>query len=415
MTKLYSRIFGLAGANALSQLFQFVLVILLARSLGPAELGKVFIGLVLANLLFAFFDFGSTTYFTRGLAKGQITQQEFLGQFRVRVALFALVNLAICCVGLACENFWLVASCSVAFTQFLFQGLQSVAKSQIRLTNLSLGIVGDRLFCLVVIALCGASVRMSADLALLSWSAGQIFGSAFLALRTFKKHDWSYKTPIHVAMNYRRHQHLGYFSVTNVLVTLDQAILGTISGTRQTGLFGAVSKWFVPMSLVSSSASLVVSNHSARYSSTAREAIRDTRKVWIGMASIALAVSIGGWFISPVVDILLGSQFQDSKQLVGFLAISSSIIFINQPLASLLQYFDQEKYVSKVIWITAAIYLAVLTLVLSQFQAQGALILAELQVGLQFSILICLMLGICRHRLVGTNSSLSTSNENEAS
>lgn len=411
MSKLYSRIFGLAGANALSQLVQFSVVILLARNLGPTEIGKVFIGLVVANLLFAFFDFGSTTYFTRGLAKGEITQQEFLSQFRVRVALFGIINFAICCLALALGNLWTVATCSVALSQFLFQGLQSVAKSQIRLTSLAMAIIGDRVFCLLVVTLFAFNQYMSPELALLSWSAGQVLGSVLLAIRSFRKQDWSQKTSIRVAMAYSRHLHLGFFSVTNVLVTLDQAILGNISGTRQTGLFGAVSKWFVPMSMVSSSASLVVSNHAARISSNARAAIKETSKVWIGIVSVALAVSVGGWFISPVVDFLLGNQFEDSKQLIGFLAVSASIVFINQPLASLLQYFDQDKYVSKVVWITGAIYLVLLTVFLVQFQEQGALILAEMQIGLQLCILFFLLLGISRPRSSDIKNIRGASNE----
>jgi len=399
MPKLYSRIFGLASANAFSQAIQFLIIIMLARSLGPTELGKVFIGLVVANLFFAFFDFGSTTYFTRGLAKGEITQKEFLAQFRVRVALFAVTNLGICCLALALENSWLAATCSLAFTQFVFQGLQSVAKSQIRLSNLAMAVIGDRMVCLTVVVLCGFTQSMSPELALLSWSAGQIFGSLLLAIRSFEKQDWSQKTSIRAAMGYWRHRHLGFFSLTNVLVTLDQAILGNVSGTRQTGLFGAVSKWFVPMSMVSASASLVVSNHVARAASNAREAIRETRRVWIGIVAIAIAVGIGGWFISPVVDLLLGSQFEASKPLIGFLAVSSAIVFINQPLASLLQYFDQERYVSRVIWITGVVYLVSLTVFLAQFQEQGALILAELQIALQFSILFFLLAGISKPRL----------------
>jgi O-antigen/teichoic acid export membrane protein len=396
MSSISHRIFGVAGANGLSQAIQFGLVIYLARSLGPQEVGKVFIGLVAANVLLAVFDFGSSTYFTRELSKGSLTRQDFFNTFRGRFFIFAAFCTAIFFASAVIGNYLLGATFLVAATQYLFQGIQSVAKSEMNFTNLSLGLVGDRIFCASTLVLISLLSQMSAEAALLSWCVGQISGSLILYFRTLRGLEHNNKTSFMATMDFRKHLHLGLFSLANVVVTLDQVLLGQVSGARQTGLIGAVAKLFVPLSILSSSASLVLSNHSVRNSQTAIEAIKHTSKVWVAIASFAFLVGVGGWFVNPIVDVLFGPEFEESKQLIGILAVSASLIFVNQPLSSLLQYFEGEKYVSRLIWITATVYLVFLSLLLPNVQNDGAFTLAVMQVGLQLTILAFLIAGVLK-------------------
>ncbi len=394
MTNIFKRILGLAGFNAISQIIQFVILVFLARDLGPDELGKLFVGLVTANVIFATFDFGASTYFTRGLAKGEISLQQFSDQFRVRLVLFAALSSAVGLVACALDNQWLIATAAVAFSQFVFQGLQSVARSQKSVMNLSFGIVSDRVICFLSVTILIALTEMTANLALICWALGQVFGSMVLFLSTIRGAERGKRPSIKVAMNINRHKQLGYFSIANVLMTLDQALLGQISGTRQTGLIGSVSKWFTPVAMLSSSASLVVSNHSIRTAANARSAIRQTSRVWFVMALFSLAVGTCSWFMAPLVDLLLGNEYREAQALVGILGVGAAIAFVNQPLASLLQYFDGEKYVARTIWATGICYLALLSIALFLLPSQGALVLAYMQVFLQISILATLLIGV---------------------
>jgi O-antigen/teichoic acid export membrane protein len=199
-------------------------------------------------------------------------------------------------------------------------------------------------------------------------------------------------------MNYKNHFHLGLFAFANVLVTMDQAVLGSISGPKQTGLLGAVSKWFAPLGVVSYSASLVVSNHSVRNFDTPKDAIRNYYKFWLGLGGVAVFVSISGLYLGIFVELLLGPQFLPAKDFIWILAISAALIFINQPLASLLQYFNREKYVSAVMWIAGPAYLIWLTFSLFVFGGQGAVIAAICHLVMQAFILASLILGVFRSR-----------------
>jgi O-antigen/teichoic acid export membrane protein len=108
----------------------------------------------------------------------------------------------------------------------------------------------------------------------------------------------------------------------------------------------------------------------------------------------AILVSIAGFFMGPLVELILGSEFSGAKEIVGVLAISSALIFINQPLASLLQYFNRDKLVSMIMWVAGPCYLAALIIGLPSFPGKGALFLVVSQLGMQSIILCCLVVGV---------------------
>lgn len=398
MKGIFYRISGLVGANASSQIIQFATFLFLARSNGPGDLGKVLIGLVVANFAFAAFDFGASTYFTREIAKGTIGKRTFASIFYTRSLFFVAVN-AVVALGSAAFGNWLIASiCAVAVSQYLFHGLQSVAKSEVKVSNLSASIVLDRLICFLFIVIANEFGELTPETILLGWVTGQLVGSTTVSLLSLKGVGKVGFAGVRTAMNYRNHLHLGLFAFANVLVTLDQAILGSISGPRQTGLLGAVAKWFAPLGVVSYSASLVVSNQSVRNFQSPKEAIKNYSKYWLGLGGVAILVSLSGLYLGNFIEFLLGPEFLAAKEFIWILAISASIIFINQPLASLMQYFNRDKFVSTVMWIAGPTYLLCLTFCLLAFSGQGALIAAICQLAMQLCILASLIVGVCRSR-----------------
>jgi O-antigen/teichoic acid export membrane protein len=131
---------------------------------------------------------------------------------------------------------------------------------------------------------------------------------------------------------------------------------------------------------------------------TPKDAIRNYYKFWLGLGGVAVFVSISGLYLGIFVELLLGPQFLPAKDFIWILAISAALIFINQPLASLLQYFNREKYVSAVMWIAGPAYLIWLTFSLFVFGGQGAVIAAICHLVMQAFILASLILGVFRSR-----------------
>jgi O-antigen/teichoic acid export membrane protein len=394
MTKLYTRISGVIGANAVSQLVQFGTIVFLARSNGPEDLGKVLVGLVTANFIFAFYDFGSSTFFTREIAKGLLSTEKFAGIYLYRVTIFSALNFVLALFGILSDNLFLASISAVAVSQYCFHGLQSVAKSDPKITSLSIALIFDRVVCLAFLLFMHVSGPMRPEAILLGWVLGQLVGTATIWVISIRKLGAIKRSSIKESMNYSPHFHLGLFAFANVIVSLDQAILGVISGTRQTGYLGAVAKWFAPLSMVSYSASVVVSNHSVRNFDSPKLAVQKNTLFWGALVGAAILVSIAGFFMGPLVELILGSEFSGAKEIVGVLAISSALIFINQPLASLLQYFNRDKLVAMIMWVAGPCYLAALIIGLPSFPGKGALFLVVSQLAMQSIILCCLVVGV---------------------
>jgi O-antigen/teichoic acid export membrane protein len=400
MSRIFFRISGLVGANAASQMIQFGMFLFLARNNGPEDLGKVLIGLVIANFAFAAFDFGASTYFTREIAKGILSKNVFASIFYTRSMIFLTANAVVAIVSASTGNWLLATICAVAVSQYLFHGLQSVAKSDVKVSNLSVAVISDRLVCFLFIVVANELVILTPETMLLGWVAGQLVGTLIVSMLSLKGIRNVGLAGIRAAMNYNSHFHLGLFAFANVLVTLDQAVLGSISGPKQTGLLGAVAKWFAPLGVVSYSASLVVSNQSVRNFETPKEAIKNYSKYWLGLGAVAVLVSLSGLYLGNFVEILLGPEFLPAKDFIWILAISASLIFINQPLASLLQYFNREKFVSIVMWIAAPAYLICLACSLLAFSGQGAMIAVICQLFMQGFVLTSLIMGVYRSRAI---------------
>jgi O-antigen/teichoic acid export membrane protein len=236
---------------------------------------------------------------------------------------------------------------------------------------------------------------LTPEFALLSWATGQFSGAFLLYKSNLRNIGYVPLASIKESMNFRRHKHLGFYSLANVILTLDQVLLAQFSGQRQAGVYGSVFKWFTPLTMVSASASVVISNHAAGIAQTPRDAIRKTSSIWLVLITIAGTMCVVGWFLTPAVDIILGDDYRDAKSLIGFLAISYAIALINQPLSSVLQYFEREKLVSLITWTTVLLYLCTLGIALLLFPNQGSLIIVQLQIALQALILALQIYFVC--------------------
>jgi O-antigen/teichoic acid export membrane protein len=381
--KLVGSISGLVSANAAAQLVQFAIFVLLARTLGPAEFGWFVMALLVSNLGTVIIDFGSSTYFTRELAFGRVSTGLFSSALILRVLVFGsgLIAAATLMHFLGYQ----VASgiCLVILSQYIFQAIQAVPKSINRTGFLSLGIIIDRVVCLCVVVAFQSANGLDVWGGLTSWSAGQICGMAIIVLGYYKHKFEVKRENLKVAFNLREFRHLGFSSLSNIATSFDQIILGWIGGSQQTGIYGAVAKWFTPVSLLSSSISTISSNHAAKHASNPWEALKKQKLLWVFMVALSAIVATSGPILLLGVDLLLGPDYMQSKSLIPFLAISSALMFLNLPLGALLQYFGEDKFVSRVVVTTGLMYLPLVAGILMVWPSNAAVNMIYGQIALQ--------------------------------
>jgi O-antigen/teichoic acid export membrane protein len=383
-------ILGLSSANAFAQILQFAAFLFLARQLGPFHFGTYLIALVVSAFVVSFFDFGRGAFFTRELAFARLNIDDFWAQSLGRIGALTFVCLSVAFFLMLNGQFVGATTCLLISTQHTFQLVQALAKSEIKTAKLSLAIIADRFLFALIIVITGSFSLLTAEMAIISSAICQLVGAAILLFRV-RIATPSLKLGVVLrSLNPKPSFHLGIFSITNSLTTLDQAILGTISGQVQTGLYGAVSKWFAPLGIMSGSVSIVVANDAAKKHRSALGAIISGKETWFLLIGVSLSTAIAGVFGSQVVILVLGDGYEKSVNLFIFLAISASLSFLSSPIASLLQYFHKDRAVSVCIGTLGMLYVVMLSLFLADKPNEPALLMSQMQLGLQACIFTCL-------------------------
>jgi O-antigen/teichoic acid export membrane protein len=387
-----TRIAGLSGANAASQIFQFFSFIIIARDLGPLAFGAYLICSVIANFVISLFDFGRAKYFTRELAFGRLNVNDFWSQAVVRLVVLSSLTVPIGILFAYLGQYIVAATCVLVTCQHAFQLMQSLAKSQLRTAKLSMAIVIDRLlFCCAVLFLSSMQV-MTGEAALVASSLAQLFAVTILLSRSSLGRASLSQKVFRQSMNPRPSFHLGLFSLTNSITSLDQMILGLLTSQAQTGLYGAVFKWFAPLGILSGAVGTITANESAKKHDSVLTSMLGTKFIWFFLIFVGFSVSCVSYFGQGLVTLLLGDSYAGSKELLVYLALSASLSLLSSPLASLLQYFGKEKQTSFCLVTMGLAYLTALALTLLGGSANPALTMSQLQLALQIGILVWLAL-----------------------
>lgn len=387
-----TRIAGLTSANAASQIFQFFSFIVIARDLGPLAFGAYLICSVIANFVISVFDFGRAKYFTRELAFGRLNVNEFWSQAVVRLVILSLFTIPVGIFFAYSGQYIVAATCVLVTCQHAFQLMQSLAKSQLRTGKLAMAIVIDRLLFSCAVLFLSSNQAMTGEAALVASSLAQLIALTILLSRSSLGRASLSSKVFRQSMNPRPSLHLGLFSLTNSITSLDQMVLGLLTSQAQTGLYGAVFKWFAPLGILSGAVGTITANESAKKHDSVLSSMLGTKLIWGFLVFVGLSVSCLSYFGQGIVTLLLGESYAGSKELLVFLALSASLSLLSSPLASLHQYFGKEKQTSFCLVTMGAGYLAALSLSLLSGSANPALTMSQLQFALQLGILIWLVL-----------------------
>ncbi|WIA97406.1 polysaccharide biosynthesis C-terminal domain-containing protein [Curtobacterium sp. MCBA15_004] len=382
----------LAAATGGSQVLVAVLYLLAARGVTPSEFGSTVAGIALGTAAAGFIDFGTNNHWTRELARGTLALDEFNGRLLSKIVIALLAAAVWCGATLLLvpgSLIWIAGPIAVALVAN--QACQVQLRSAARGDLVALVIVADRVFASVIFFVLLA-VSVSTPTALwISLSVGSI-GAAILG-RRLSQHGGR-TARVRFRFPWRGAHYFGLTVVATSSQALDLTLLSSVAGSAAAGVYGAVSRWTQPMSLLAAAFSSALAPYAARSADLRATWLEVRRAIWMPAAAIVLALAV--FFAAPaVVDLLLGGSYSGSAAVLQVLALVVIPSIICQPLVVVLQAMHRDRFVAVVMLIAA---LGQLTLVAVLARGAGALGAATAALVAQLFIFIALGVGVFRLR-----------------
>jgi O-antigen/teichoic acid export membrane protein len=324
-----------------------------------------------------FLDFGTNSYWARELATRRMEVGELGQRMAAKLAVAGVLSilwvLAFLCL-FPTKYLWVAAA--VGFSTVLNQssqvGLRGIARGDL----VSVSILCDRVVALAIfsaLSLFGVSVLHSLWLSLTAGSLAAAACGWILTPRAARP-----RLQLRKSTNpWASARHYGLANVAVSSQSLDMPILTAMAGPAAAGIYGAVSRWTQPMSLLANAFSTAAAPHMARAGSGAEAWQQVKRSVW--MLAVAIGICCGMVAAAPfLVDVLMGDQFEQSIVVLQVLAIGMIPAIVNQPLFVFLQARGMDKPVSVMVGSTVLLQLLSVAVLSSSMGAFGAVIASAL-------------------------------------
>lgn len=367
----------LAGSTGLAQVVVAVLYIWAARTAGPEMFGLLVAAISMGAAAAGFLDFGTNSYWARELATRRMEVGELGQRMAAKLAVAGVLSilwvLAFLCL-FPTKYLWVAAA--VGFSTVLNQssqvGLRGIARGDL----VSVSILCDRVVALAIfsaLSLFGISVLHSLWLSLTAGSLAAAACGWILTPRAARP-----RLQLRTSTNpWASARHYGLANVAVSSQSLDMPILTAMAGPAAAGIYGAVSRWTQPMSLLANAFSTAAAPHMARAGSGAEAWQQVKRSVW--MLAVAIGICCGMVAAAPfLVDVLMGDQFEQSIVVLQVLAIGMIPAIVNQPLFVFLQARGMDKPVSVMVGSTVLLQLLSVAVLSSSMGAFGAVIASAL-------------------------------------
>jgi O-antigen/teichoic acid export membrane protein len=397
---LVGRSLGLTVALALSQVMTALIYIVAARNTTLVDFGRAAAVVGIALSVAAFLDFGSTTHWVRMISGGRTDESAYVDQTaaKLRVAAVAgtglatvvwsmgdLTDLAIVGVGLLLAGTVAVQTFSVPLRvreQFGRVGAAAVFGRAAGLAVAAVGVLVASSATYVLTLALGVGVIVECTMLLVRWPAELRNASLLRVFRGRFTNPW------------RGASVIGFSSALVGLQNSDVAVAERVADASVAGEYAAVTRWTGAIGLLSSAASQVAMPRLAR-AGNSREALRELARLsWLLLPAIVGVVAIVA--LAPqLVSLLLGSQYEDSADVLRWLAIATLPALLTQPMLALLQARHFERSGLLAVGIAVPLQLVLVAVLAPKYGAVGVA-----QASLLSQCLILLILGLATRRML---------------
>jgi len=396
-------------ALILQKVISFSYFIILARYLGPEDLGKYYFAISFTTIFSIIIDLGFAGVLIREVAKDNARAERFLGsilamKIPLTIVSFAAAAAMINAFGYPDITKYLVYSsmACMALDSFTLSFFSTIRGFH----NLAHESAGSIVFQLIVITLgvilikAGAGLKLM-FLPLIAASAFNFFYSMYLVAMRFK-------IKIRPVWDFPRIKHIVSISIAftlygvlnRVYTFLDSVLLSLLSGDRAVGIYQVAFKMiialqFLPMAFAASlypALSLYWVKNKGQLSVTFERAMNY-------LIIISVPISIGIIMIADKIVLIFKSGYSEAVLPLQITIAQLLFTFINFPIGSLLNACDRQKqntYIMGAVALTSAILNLIL---IPRIGVIGASIASSVSGILQVALGIIIVKKIIEYRL----------------
>jgi O-antigen/teichoic acid export membrane protein len=369
-------------ALILQKVISFTYFTLIARALGPEDLGKYYFAISFTTIFAIFIDLGLSNVLTREVAKSKERARELLGSvlaiklplaFASLLALVILINLMgypeltktlvyISAVSMVLDSFTLsFFAVARGFHNLLFESIASVV---FQLIVLAIGLTALRL---------GLGLRSLAG----ALAAASVFN--FLYSLSLVRFRWKIRiAPVFnkelVKLIIKIAVPFALFGIFQKVYTyLDTVLLSVLAGDKYVGLYQVAFKiifalQFLPMAFVAS----VYPAFASYWVKNREQLVITFERAMSYLIIIALPISAGIIVLADKIILLFKEGFGGAVLPLRLIMVSLLFIFLNFPVGSLLNACDLQKTNTRNMGIALLISVVLNLILIPKWQAVGA-------------------------------------------
>lgn len=322
---VFKNSFWLFLGQGIGKLFKFFVIMAAARILGPTDFGAFNYLFSIVALFFIFSDWGVGALVIRDYQKESIDKEKYIRSAAgLKIILVTIAFLAVLFsllffhspvfkANLILLAVFLVVSNLRDFIIYLFRAFQKMEKEfwLVLAENFSLLVVGVSLLLIYknIISLSLAyicSMVISAALALI------LFKNYFFYL----KPEWRKDYIKNLLINGAPIMFFGLLSF--IFFATDQIILGKLRGTTEVGYYSIATKIILLINMVPCLLMTAIFPYLASQVGNVQKVIRIFRKALLGLIVLSVLLAIIGAISSPIIPLIVGSQYSPSVGLFRF-------------------------------------------------------------------------------------------------
>lgn len=369
-------------ALILQKIISFIYFTLIARALGPEDLGKYYFAISFATIFSIFMDLGLTNFLTREIAKEKIKGQEYLGaSLAVKIPLSIAAGLLIIILAnilgyseLVKTLIYFSTACVIldSFTAAFF----SVSRG---FHNLSLESAASVIFQVIVFIAGLIILKLKLGL---GWLIGalllaSLFNFIYSSLAVAK----IFKLSLRPVFNIRLMKlvlkisfSFGLFAIFQKIYTyFDTILLANLAGEYYTGIYQVAFKiinaiQFLPLAFTAS----LYPAMSAYWSSNREQLVITFERAMNYLIIISLPISVGIAVLADKIVLIFKSGYADAVFPLQLNIIALLFMFTAFPIGSLLNACDRQKINTINMGITVLAGIILNIILIPKFQAVGA-------------------------------------------
>lgn len=385
-------------ALILQKVISFTYFTLIARALGPADLGKYYFAISFASVFSILMDLGLANVLTREIAKAKARANDYFGAvLAIKLPLAVITGLVI--IGLAQLFGYSELTKTLIYFSTICVILDSFTAAFFSVCrgfhNLSFESAASVLFQIIVLATGLIILKLNLGLswlmgALLLASIFNFIYSWFIATAIFKLDLKPIYNPELIKLVLKISLSFGLFAIFQKIYTyFDTVLLATLAGDYYVGLYQVAFKiinalQFLPLAFTAS----LYPAMSAYWASNRDQLAVTFERAMNYLIIIALPIAIGIAILADKIVLIFKTGFQGAILPLELNMAALLFIFTAYPIGSLLNACDRQKINTINMALTVAASLVLNLILIPKFQAVGA------SLTVLISSLLMLILGL---------------------